>query len=49
MEDSTHIRRRIRMRMRRRRREEFEEKSCGIILDEAAIMAAGNLIDLQQV
>jgi len=49
MEDSTHIRRRIRMRMRRRRGEEFEEKPGGIILDEAAIMAAGNMIDLQQV
>jgi len=30
MEDSTHIRRRIRMRMRRRRGEEFEEKPGGI-------------------
>jgi len=37
------------MRMRRRRGEEFEEKPCGIILNKAAIMAAGNMIDLQQV
>jgi len=43
------MRRRMRMRMRRRRGEEFEEKPCGIILNKAAIMAAGNMIDLQQV